>query len=399
MRPGDASEYGAEEPVDLTRMGSTPRPPHAPSEAPEPRALDSASLAAAPPVTADPATWGWRGRLRRATFGVIKPKPGHTEIRYRLAEVAVRQYIGGARLIMVANPKGGSRKTTTALMLGHVFAALRGGSTVVWDNNEARGTLAERAEVATPATTVTHLLGAFERLIGPAGSAGDMSHYLRTQPSRAEILAADAEATRRSQIGSAETGRVGLLLSRYYRLTVMDTGTNPRSGAWQWAAHQADVLVVPITCEPDVVQLAAWMLDTLSAIGRADLATTAVTVINPSTTAPDPQVRSRVLEYFSARTAVVVEVPFDPQLAGGAPVVFDRISQASRRAWVAAAAAVADQLAARVSTRPDQMPTSPGTGRHKQGSAQRPADTQDSTEPRGADASVTELPARRAKAQ
>ncbi|OXM44252.1 hypothetical protein CFP71_40580 [Amycolatopsis thailandensis] len=301
--------------------------------------------------------------------------------------------------MLVANPKGGSRKTTTALMLGHVFASLRGGSTVVWDNNEARGTLAERAEITTPATSATHLLAAFERLIGPAGSAGDMSHYLRTQPSRAEILAAGSETERRDQIGSAETGRVGLLLSRYYRLTVMDTGTNPRSGAWQWAAQQADVLVVPITCDPDVVQLAVWMLDILAAIGRADLAAGAVTVISPSATAPDPQVRTRILEYFGARTAVVVEVPFDPQLAGGTPVVFDRTSTASRRAWVAAAAAVADRLAARERTRPDQMPPSPGVDPPRQGTAPQPAATQGGTEHRAADSSVTELPARRAKAQ
>jgi MinD-like ATPase involved in chromosome partitioning or flagellar assembly len=363
-----------------------------------PPSIGGAGLVNTPPsVTTDPASWGWRGRIRRMTGGLIKPKPGKDEARHRLAEVAVRQYVGGARLVMVANPKGGSRKTTTALMLGHTFAALRGGSTVVWDNNEARGTLGDRAEVTSPATTVAHLLAAFERLAGPTGSAGDMSHYLRSQPSRAEILASDVEAGRREQVGSGETGRVGLLLSRYYRLTVMDTGSNLRAGAWQWAAQQADVLVVPITLDPDVAQMAAWMLDALTAFGRADLVAGAVTVLSPSSSEPAAEMRARTLEYFAARTAVVVEVPFDRQLAGGAPVVYGRVGEKSRRAWVAAAAAVADRLAARQSTRPDQMQAL--GARPQPGAARAPAPQPESTDPGGGQASVTALPVRRTQAQ
>jgi MinD-like ATPase involved in chromosome partitioning or flagellar assembly len=352
-----------EAPVDLTRTGN-PIPAGAPVQpegpaSPQPT-MDGAGLLRVPPsVTTDPAIWGWRGRLRRLTGGLVKPRPGVEEARYRLAEVAVRQHLGGARLVMVGNPKGGSRVSTTALMLAHVFGSLRGGSVVAWDNNESRGTLAERAEIATPNTHVWHLLSAFDRLASTAGSAGDMSHYLRTQPSRADILAADTDPARREQIGSAECGRLGLLLSRFYRLTLVDTGNNTRAGNWQWTAQRADALVVPITLDPDIARAAAWMLDSLVAHGRADLVAGAVTVISPAAVTPPADVRARLLQYFGARTAALVEVPADPQLAGGAPVVFGRISEASRRAWVAAAAAVADRLAAVHSTRPDQMAPPP----------------------------------------
>lgn len=363
MRPGDPHGYEAEAPVDLTRTGS-PAPAGPPPAAEGPSAqqfaqqppLDGTGLLSVPPsVTADPATWGWRGRLRRMTGGLIKPRPSAREARYRLAEVAVRQHVGGARLVMVANPKGGARVTTTVLMLAHTFGMLRGGSVVAWDNNESRGTLAERAEITTPPTTVWHLLAAFDRLASPVGSAGDMSHYLRAQPSRADVLAADTDPARREQIGSPECGRLGLLLGRFFRLTVMDTGNNVRAGNWQWAAQRADVLVVPITLDPDVARTAAWMLDSLVAHGRADLVAGAVTVISPASVAPSAEARARMVQYFGARTAALVEVPFDPQLAGGAPVVYARVSEASRRAWVAAAAAVADRLAAVRSTRPDQV--------------------------------------------
>ncbi|SEP53988.1 MinD/ParA family ATP-binding protein [Amycolatopsis saalfeldensis] len=360
-------------------------------------------LSAPPSVITDPANWGWRGRVRRLTGGLIKPKPGQVEARHRLAEVAVRQYIGGARLVMVANPKGGSGVTTAALMLAHTLATLRGGSTVAWDNNEARGTLADRAEVTTPPTTVWHLLGAFERLAGPSGSAGDMSHYLRSQPSRVDVLASDVDVARREQIGAGECGRLGLLLSRFYRLTVMDTGNNPRAGNWLWAAHSADVLVVPITLEVDVAQTAAFMLDSLVAHGLKDLVSGAVTVIRPAVTAPEAQVRAQLLEYFAARTALVVEVPFDDQLAGGKPMVYGRISEASRRAWVAAAAAVADRLAAVHSTRPDQM-TPPPPPQHRpspqaQSRAPAPSPQHNTADQGGGQASVTALPVRRSQAQ
>ncbi|CRK57001.1 hypothetical protein [Alloactinosynnema sp. L-07] len=353
----NASGYGVEAPVDLSHAvaPSAAAPPAAPPTIiPSDRDGMGALMPEPPSVTTDPALWGWRARVRRATFGLIKPGAGRDEVRYRQAEVAVRQHLGGARLVMVANPKGGSAVTTTTLMLAHVFAALRGGSVAAWDNNESRGTLGDRAETGEPQTTVWHLLGAFEQLAGQAGSAGDMSHYLRAQPSRAEVLASDTDPTRVEQVGATECGKVALLMSRHYRMTIMDTGNNVRAMNWRWAAGAAHQLVVPLRWEPDTAQAAAWMLDVL-ARRRPDLVAGAVVVAGPCSTPPDSQIRQRMLAYFASRCAVVVEVPFDAQLAGGGPVVFSRVGEPTRRSWVAAAAAVADRLAAVRSTRPDQL--------------------------------------------
>lgn len=392
-RPGDTSGYEIEAPVDLTRTGAPT--PTAPQPAPADRAEERLDdLTAAPPsVTTDPARWGWRGRVRRWTFGAIKPKPGVEETRHRQAEVAVRQHLGGTRLVVVANPKGGSMVSTTTLLLAHTFATLRGGSVVAWDNHEARGTLADRAEATEPRTTVWHLLNAFDRL-ATIGTAGDMSHYLRSQPSRAEVLASDTDPARREQIGSGECGRIALLLSRQFRLTIMDTGNNPRTSGWQWAAAAAHQLVVPITLEPDTAAAAGWMLDVL-ARHRPDLVARAVVVVGPSSAPPEAEQRERMMAYFATRCALVVEVPFDPQLAGGRPVVYSRISEPSRRAWVAAAAAVADQLATVPSTRPDQMP-------HPTASVQAPSSPPQHTQVRSVAevfGSVTNLPLRKVQGE
>lgn len=390
--------YNAEEPVDLHGVAPARSAAAAPAnpvnaDRPGPEQL----VAVQPPVTADPAMWGWRARLRKVTGGLIKPGPGRDEARHRQAEVAVRQHLGGGRLVMVANPKGGAQVSTTTLMLTHTFAALRGGPVVAWDNHEARGTLAQRAEVATPDTHVWHLLGAAEQLTA-VGTAGDLTHYLRSQPSRAEVLASDTDPARAQQIGPGECGRIWLLLSRYFGLTVMDTGNNVRAGNWQWAAGMADQLVVPITLEPDVAQSAAWMLDHLDA-RRPDLVAGAVTVVGPATAAAPPALRRQMLGYFAARTALVVEVPFDPQLAGGRPIVHARISDASLRAWVGAAAAVADRLAAQRAPRPDQLPRragkSPPPTHEDHHVPEQPGDT-GPPPPGSAHASVTELHLRKA---
>ena len=89
--------------------------------------------------------WGWRGRLRRLSGGLVKLRPGAEEVRYRLAEVAARQYIGGSRMVMVANPKGGARTTTTTLMLAHTLAAESASTSVL-----ARCGFAQVAELIDP---------------------------------------------------------------------------------------------------------------------------------------------------------------------------------------------------------------------------------------------------------
>ncbi|HEY3690549.1 MAG TPA: hypothetical protein VGL46_09615 [Pseudonocardiaceae bacterium] len=395
MRSEDTRGYGAEAPVDLTRATAVPAAPlpvDGPTE-PQPRSAEPALAAPAPTVTGAPAQWGWRGRVRALSGGLIRPIPTAAETRYRLAEAAARQHLGGSRLLMVASPKGAAGVTTATLLLAHTLATVRGGSVVAWDNTDARGNLGDRAEVTTPGTSVSQLLEGFEWLVTSMSAAGDMSHYLRSQPSGAEILAGDTAPVSHGQIGAGECGRISVLLARHFRLTVMDTGNDVHASRWQWSAGAADCLVVPITLDIDVAQAASWMLDTLEARGRADLVLGAVVVVRPGSTAPPDAARLHVLQHFHDRCGVVVEVPHDPQLAAGVPMVFTRLAPATRRAWVMVAAAVADRIAAVRRDRPDQV--SADTHRHppvRDSSLPGPPGTH------GIGASVTSLPRRRAQA-
>src|SRR5690625_3442221 len=60
----------------------------------------------------------------------------------------------GTRTILVANPKGGSRKTTSTWMLGHTMGTIRGGAVVAWDANETMGTLSDRGMQDRHSSTV-----------------------------------------------------------------------------------------------------------------------------------------------------------------------------------------------------------------------------------------------------
>ena len=110
-----------------------------------------------------PATWGWRGWVRKLTFGLVKPKMGPAERDYREARATVQRSFSGPRTIMFANPKGGAAKTTSVLAAGYTFGTIRGGGVVAWDNNETRGTLGIRGERANHQNTTRELLDDLQR--------------------------------------------------------------------------------------------------------------------------------------------------------------------------------------------------------------------------------------------
>jgi MinD-like ATPase involved in chromosome partitioning or flagellar assembly len=271
----------------------------------------------------------------------VGPGPGPAPMP---AEDMVRRYRNGSRLIMVANIKGGSYKTTTALMLASVFGQLRGGGVVAWDNHETRGTLGHRVPNGGPHITVRNLLPARVKMSEVnEKTAGERLGRMRRQPSNIDILASD-EAPDVTLIGGAECGLLGKFLRDRYELVVMDTGDNVRAGAWQWGAHSANQLVIPVPLDPEAARAAAWMCDHLEYSGIGALARGAVVVVTPSVLPAGSLTARRIVDYFRERTAAVLTVPRDPRLAGGAPAGYSLVSAKSRRAWTAVAATVAARL-------------------------------------------------------
>ncbi|RHA43155.1 chromosome partitioning protein [Cellulomonas rhizosphaerae] len=303
-------------------------------------------LAARHPVTAGPAERGVRVGIRRITFGAISPGPGRKEQRRRVQQAAVRRGFDGPKTIVVINPKGGAHKTTATMMLAATFGLERGGYTLAWDNNETRGTLGWRSAHTEHARTAVDLLHALPNL-GDEGTVrvGDLDAFVRTQSTQQfDVLASDEDSASAASVDAASFTSLHTVLSRFYRVLVVDTGNNMRASNWQAAVTAADQIVVVSTIREDTAQSAAWALDALRSTGHEDAVRRAVTVLSEPDRKVDKDLRGRLRSHFGALTRAIVEVPHDAALVAGGPIDFESLRPDTRDAWLRATAVVADGL-------------------------------------------------------
>ncbi len=292
------------------------------------------------------ATEGWQGAVRRATGGAISPRPGRSERSRIERERKVQRRLDAPRTIVVLNPKGGAHKTTSTLLLAATFGTQRGGATLAWDNNETRGTLGWRAQNAPHHRTAVDLLEHLDRFAEPSqASLASLDTYVRTQvDARFDVLASDEDAAASSTIDAAAFDRLHRVLSRYYRLLIVDTGNNMRASNWVAAVAAADQLVIVSTVREDTAASAAWLLDGLREKGFDHKIDQAVTILAAPSARPDRRLSERLERHFEQVTSAVVHVPFDSALVDGGPIDFEALSPDTRDAWLTVAATIADRL-------------------------------------------------------
>ena len=294
---------------------------------------------------ADPvASMGPRAAVRKSTLGLVKMGPGRRELEYRHEVEMVRRNFGGLRQVTVVNPKGGAGKTVAALLLGMTFGQKRGGYVLTWDNNETQGTLGMRAQQDFHARTVRDLLRDLDHFAGPHGRIGDLSQYVRAQgEGMFDVLASDESATAGEMLTAHAFAEIREVVSRFYKLIVVDTGNNVRAENWQAAIDATDQLVVTMSARNDSAETAARMLDHLESAGRQRLVRQAVSVVSmpPSRRELDvPAVR----RHFAARTRTVLLAPYERLIDSGEPIRYGSLTGATRDAWLKIAAAVAEGL-------------------------------------------------------
>ena len=258
----------------------------------------------------------------------------------------MQRRLDGPRTIVVLNPKGGAHKTTSTLLLAATFGTQRGGATLAWDNNETRGTLGWRAQNAPHHRTAVDLLEHLDSFAEPSqASLAALDTYVRTQvDARFDVLASDEDAAASSSIDAAAFDRLHGVLSRYYRLLIVDTGNNMRASNWVAAVAAADQLVIVSTVREDTAASAAWLLDGLREKGFDRKIDDAVTILAAPSAKPDRKLAERLERHFAQVTGDVVHVPFDPALVDGGPIDFDALSPESRDAWLSVAASIAQRL-------------------------------------------------------
>lgn len=292
----------------------------------------------------DPATQGFRGVLTRLG---IRVGPSESERAERADERAVSQHWPGPRTISMVNGKGGAGKTPSTVLLAAVFAQFGGAGVVTWDNNQTRGTLGWRTEQGPHESTLLDLLPQTDRLLGPSAQAADLARYVHHQTrDRFDVLRSKPIAMANEQrIEPQDVDAIHSVLSKYYRMILIDSGNDESDPMWQRMIDLTDQLVVATTTRDDHAEAGALLLEALATRdGRsAYLAQQAVVVVSQADQKESPGELEKVADGYRSLARAVVTIPFDPAMVDG-HLRYGALRPETRRAWLAAGAAVAGGL-------------------------------------------------------
>lgn len=326
---------------ELDAPAGTARPAARPASTVEPPTNASEFASQRSAGKPQPPTKGFPGFMHKISAGSIKLKPTKEEQITRVSITDIRRSIAGLRQITFTNPKGGSGKTTAALLTGMTLGQLRGGYVLAWDNNETQGTLGVRASRDDHANTVRDLIADLPAFSGPvAGRVGDLAKYIRSQGDEMfDILASDEQAEAGEMMTAAAFQAVREVVGRFYKIICVDTGNNVRAANWAASIDSTDQLVVTASVRWESAYSASRMLDYLEQSGRGDLVSNAVTVLTMPASMKGLNV-GQVETHFGVRTREVLRVPFDAQLDNGDEIPFAKLNPATRLAWLQIGAAI-----------------------------------------------------------
>lgn len=334
-------------PVSYDPAGAAPQPttPVVPTR----RSLRDTTFLV-PDQATEPASQGWRAALNNIGFRI---PPSAAEMAERKDVSTVSQHWPGPRTVAVVNRKGGANKTPTVALLSAVLARYGGGPVLAWDNNESQGTLGWRTEQGPHAASVLDLVDSSTRLLSPTTSTADLAHFVHHQPAdKYDVLRSDENDEGDHEVTAEEVDLAHQVASRFYRMIIMDSGNTARSANWRRMIDHTDQLVVPVTAMEDRAEAALLTLQTLEARGGhdAELARNAVVIVSESTDAArglggDALKKARaeaqrIADGFTPLVRSVIRVPYDPALVRGL-IRYDALLPGTQRAWLAAAAAVA----------------------------------------------------------
>ncbi|MET9272193.1 AAA family ATPase [Kribbella sp. NPDC003557] len=287
----------------------------------------------------------------RGVRSVLKLRPGSSERSERIARATAATAFRRPVTIVVANPKGGSGKTPTTLLLSGALGQARGGGVVAWDNNELRGNMHLRTHDTNSRSTVTDMLQAMPMLTQPDARLGDVAAYLRHQVAGQYDVLTSATTTY-AQIEAKDFDQIHRLLSRFYKVLVIDTGNNEGSSNWREAMKAADALVIPIKWKSLSCAAAVQMLEELDNQGpeAQRLIRRAIIAVSNGPGDVNKEVEKQLRPYFESRAAAVVDIPTDMHIAAEGPLDHSALQPATRRAALDLAAKVAEQITVALNT-------------------------------------------------
>lgn len=287
---------------------------------------------------------GFRGFLSRMGFNM---EPSAQEVEERNWRRTVGTRLNESKTISVVNGKGGANKTPTAVLLSAVFGRNSGDPVLVWDNNGTRGTLGWRTLKSKHNSHSMDLLAAVDKFKDTKVGDPILNDYVHYQPEDCySVLRTDPTLLASEQyVNAADLDAMHEIVSRFFALTIMDSGNDESAERWMRMIDHTDQLVIASTTVEEHAEAGALLLEALAKRGGhyADLAKNAVVIVSQHQPQGNDEQLNRIAHGFRRLARSVVTVPYDAALVKG-QIRFDDLRPGTRRAWLHATAAVAGAL-------------------------------------------------------
>jgi MinD-like ATPase involved in chromosome partitioning or flagellar assembly len=288
----------------------------------------------------------WQEFLYEVSFHAINVGDSRT-VRERKAmdRRIATGFESGARFVPVLTRKGGVGKTTVTTLLGMALASTREDRIIAVDANPDRGTLAERIPKSTPATVrdVVNLV---------AGIHGftDFAELVSKDKTRLHVLASDTDPQLSEAFDEDDYNVVADQAARFYSIVLTDCGTGVVHSVMKPTLERADGLVIVSGGSVDEAKLASETLTWLEVNGHSDLVKNAIVALNTATQGTNVVKLEEIETHFASRVRDVVRIPYDPVLAAGSVIDWEKLSPFTREAARELAALVVEGVVERRGT-------------------------------------------------
>lgn len=282
----------------------------------------------------------WQLLLYRLSFGLInlgdsKKARHRKEVDSRIAA----SFGNEAKFVPVLTRKGGVGKTTITTLIGMAMAQVREDRVVALDANPDRGTLAERVKRGTSKTVRDVVIKA-----SSITSFTAFSELVSRDKTRLDVLASDTDPLISQAFDDGDYNVVADITRRYYSVVLTDCGTGIVHSVMQAVLQRADGLVIVSGGSVDEARLASETLTWLEANGFGDIAKNSVVALNTATFGTELVKLDEIESHFRTRARAVVRIPYDPKLAAGSEINFNKLHPSTQKAARELAALVADGL-------------------------------------------------------
>ncbi len=282
----------------------------------------------------------WPGFVYTVTFGRLNLGDSAAVRAAKLVDQRIhKEFDGGTRFVPVLTRKGGVGKTTVTALLGMALASVREDRIIAIDANPDRGTLSERVNKQTRSTV--------RDVVTRAPSITSFSEFtglVSRDDTRLDILASDTDPLLSEAFDEDDYNVVADLCTRYYSIALTDCGTGIVHSVMRATLQRADSVVIVSGGSVDEARLASETLTWLEANGYGDLVRNAVVALNTATHGTNLVKLDEIEAHFASRVRAIVRIPYDPQLAAGSIVHFDRLKELTKSAARELAALVVDGL-------------------------------------------------------